>query len=249
MTTENIRAKVEDVEITQDDVQNFINMLSPEARIQFSNEEGFNKITDELVNQELLYLDALDKKLDQDPAYAKEVEMAKINILKQFALANLFKDLNVTDEELNEYYENHKQHFTRPMQINASHILVDSEEDAKKIKARIEEGESFEDLAKELSNCPSKEAGGNLGTFSPGQMVKEFDEVCQEIEIGTLSDPVKTQFGYHIIKVNDRKEPSIITFEEAKEDMLKQYTAIKQQELYLNKTIELQKDYKVEKFY
>lgn len=249
MTTDNIRAKVEDLEITQDDVQNFINMLSPEARIQFSNEEGFNKITDELVNQELLYLDALDKKLDEDPAFIKEVELAKINILKQFALANLFKDLEVTDDELQEYYESHKQHFTRPMQINASHILVDSEEEAKEIKGRIEAGESFESLAEELSNCPSKEAGGNLGTFSPGQMVKEFDEVCQEIEVGKLSDPIKTQFGYHIIKVNDRQDPSTISFDEAKDDMLKQYTAIKQQELYLNKTIELQKDYKVEKFY
>lgn len=249
MTKENIRARVEDVEITQEDVQGFINMLAPEARFQFSNEEGFNKITDELVNQELLYLDAKANKLDEREDYIKEVELAKINILKQYALANLFKDLNITDEELKKYYEDHKEHFNTPMQMTASHILVDTEEEALKALERINNGEAFEEVAKEISKCPSKDQGGSLGTFGPGQMVKEFDEVCQEIETGKLSEPVKTQFGYHIIKVDERKEPSTISFEEAKPELTKQYTAIKQQEIYLNKTIELQKDYKVEKFY
>ena len=89
--------------------------------------------------------------------------------------------------------------------INASHILVKTESEAKVILYDIEHGKSFEEAAKEVSLCPSKKNGGNLGWFSRGKMVKEFEQACFNAKKGDIIGPVKTQFGYHIIKIDDIK--------------------------------------------
>lgn len=87
----------------------------------------------------------------------------------------------------------------------ARHILVSTEEKANEIKQLIvEEGEDFGELAKQYSSCPSGQRGGDLGTFSPGQMVAEFNDVCFNGEVGVVHGPVKTQFGYHLIEVLKR---------------------------------------------
>jgi peptidyl-prolyl cis-trans isomerase C len=86
----------------------------------------------------------------------------------------------------------------------ARHILVDSKSECERLKAEIEGGSDFAALAREHSNCPSSEQGGDLGTFGPGQMVKEFDDVVFGAEVGKVHGPVKTQFGYHLIEVTKR---------------------------------------------
>ena len=90
-----------------------------------------------------------------------------------------------------------------PTKVNAQHILVKTEDQAKEILAEIQQGNSFEDLAKAKSLCPSGKKGGNLGWFSHGQMVKEFQKAAFDLKKGQVSQPVKTQFGWHIIKVKD----------------------------------------------
>ena len=87
--------------------------------------------------------------------------------------------------------------------VNASHILVKSEGEAYVILKALREGKSFEEMAKEKSLCPSKRKGGNLGWFGRGMMVKEFEEACFSGQKGKIIGPVKTQFGYHIIKIDD----------------------------------------------
>ena len=87
---------------------------------------------------------------------------------------------------------------------SARHILVDSEQQCLDLKAQIEGGASFEDLAKQHSSCPSGARGGALGTFNPGQMVKEFDTVVFNEAVGEVHGPVKTQFGYHLIEITER---------------------------------------------
>ncbi len=88
--------------------------------------------------------------------------------------------------------------------VRASHILVDTEEEALELKKRIENGESFEKLAKEYSKCMSREKGGNLGFFKRGQMVKPFEDAAFSLPIGVVSDPVKTEYGWHLIKVTSK---------------------------------------------
>ena len=86
----------------------------------------------------------------------------------------------------------------------ARHILVDTEEACRKLKDEIEAGADFAELATECSNCPSREQGGDLGKFSPGQMVPEFDRVVFNEEVGKVHGPVKTQFGYHLLEITSR---------------------------------------------
>ena len=86
------------------------------------------------------------------------------------------------------------------------HILVDSEEKCNELKAQIEGGADFADVAKENSSCPSGQSGGDLGEFSPGQMVKEFNDVVFSGEVGVIHGPVQTQFGYHLIDITNRTD-------------------------------------------
>ncbi len=92
-----------------------------------------------------------------------------------------------------------------PTRVNAQHILVKTEDQAKEILNLIQLGKSFEDLARTKSSCPSGKKGGNLGWFSHGQMVREFQKAAFSLKKGQVSQPVKTQFGWHIIKVKDTK--------------------------------------------
>ncbi|SEK66443.1 peptidylprolyl isomerase [Halomonas daqiaonensis] len=87
---------------------------------------------------------------------------------------------------------------------SARHILVNSEEKCKELKAEIEGGRDFAEVAREHSSCPSGKQGGELGTFGPGQMVPEFDKVVFEGDVGKVHGPVKTQFGYHLLEITDR---------------------------------------------
>lgn len=89
---------------------------------------------------------------------------------------------------------------------SARHILVPTEEQANDLKQQIADGAEFAEVARANSTCPSGREGGELGTFSPGQMVKEFNDVCFNDEVGVVHGPVKTQFGYHLIEVTDRQD-------------------------------------------
>lgn len=89
--------------------------------------------------------------------------------------------------------------------VRASHILVSTREEANMIKSKIDNGASFESMAKKYSKCPSGQDGGDLGYFERGQMVKEFEDAAFLLPVGKVSDPVKTQFGWHLIKVCDKR--------------------------------------------
>lgn len=88
----------------------------------------------------------------------------------------------------------------------ARHILVETEQECEDLKTQIEAGADFEDVAKEHSKCPSGQSGGSLGEFSPGQMVKEFDDVVFSAEIDKVHGPIQTQFGFHLIEITSRTE-------------------------------------------
>jgi len=91
------------------------------------------------------------------------------------------------------------------MEVKASHILVSTQDEAKHVLAELKAGKTFEELARKYSSCPSREQGGDLGFFGKGQMVKEFEDAAFSLKPGTVSPPVKTQFGYHIIKVTGKR--------------------------------------------
>ena len=128
--------------------------------------------------------------------------------------------------------------------VQAKHILTDSEEKCNDILDAIVNGEkTFEDAAKEFSTCPSKERDGDLGEFGKGQMVKEFEDAAFAAEIGHVVGPVKTQFGYHLIKVEKKNEASVVEFEQIKENLRTNLLQQKQSIAYNQKVEEMKKKY------
>lgn len=242
----NVMIKMQGHEVTEKDVMDFLQTLGQEA-MQFNNEEGKKQIATELMNQHLLYLDAKESGLENDEDFQKELEIAKEQILRQYSMKKVIESVKVSEEEVKSYYETNRSRFQPIYRFNAKHILVEDEQLANDIKKQLDEGATFEELAKEKSTCPSNQNGGDLGMFSTGQMVPEFEKACEEMEIGEISAPIKTQFGYHIIKLEDKALARDDSFESNRNDIEGMLLGMKQQEAYLNKTTDLQDKYKVEK--
>ncbi|MCX8001044.1 MAG: peptidylprolyl isomerase [Anoxybacillus mongoliensis] len=171
------------------------------------------KVTDEELNKEIenlkeMYGVQYDLAVQQNGEEAIR-DMVKLDLLRQKAA---MEDIKVSDEELKKYYNEYKP------KVKASHILVDDEKTAKEIKVKLEKGEDFAKLAKEYSkDTGSAQKGGDLGWFGPGKMVEEFEKAAYALNVGEISDPVKTQFGYHIIKVTDKEKKK--SFDEMKEEI------------------------------
>lgn len=136
-----------------------------------------------------------------------------------------------SDEDLQEYYKGNEQQFTSPEQVRASHIVkhIDGQtthEDALKaiqdVKAELDGGKDFEELASEHSDCPDQ--AGDLGYFPRGQMVPEFEDVAFKMEVGDVSEPFLTAFGYHIAKLQDKQPEQVVPFEQVKDNIQQELT-------------------------
>ncbi|MBQ7398948.1 MAG: peptidylprolyl isomerase [Clostridia bacterium] len=171
-------------------------------------------------------------------------------MLINFAASKVLDEVKpATDEEIRKYYDDNIDKFQKGESVNASHILVDSEDKANELLSKINAGEiSFEDAARENSTCPSKENGGNLGEFTRGQMVPEFDEAVFSMEVGAVSTPVKTQFGYHLIKLVSKSEASTYDFDEIKGQLTEMVNQEKRQAAFQSKINQLKIVYPVDKF-
>lgn len=136
----------------------------------------------------------------------------------------LASKVNVSDEEVESYYDSRIESFRVPEQIKARHILIRHEsggrEKIEEIMQAVNDGEDFEELASMHSDCPSGQNGGDLGYFSRGQMVEPFEKAAFALEIGEVSDIVETRFGFHIIKTEDQQAEEIKTLEDVKDDVI-----------------------------
>ena len=231
-------------EIKDTDVDAFISSLSQEQQMYREIPQFREQVADKLVEISLFALDGEASNLEAEEEYIQAMTTARRDILSQLAMARLLKGIEVTDEEAKAFYEENKNHFAKGPSASAKHILVDSEDRANEIKSEIEAGtKSFEDAAREYSSCPSSQKGGSLGTFGRGQMVKEFDEAVFGGEIGKVLGPVKTQFGYHIIFIDERNEGEIPDYEVVKGSVKTELLGRKQQEKYDNRLSELKSKY------
>lgn len=239
-----LMAIVNGKEIFESDVDRFIELMGNRA-ISFKNEKGKKTLCEEIIKQELIHIDALDRKFDEIEAFKKEMEEITRSILAKYYLNDLFSNIVVDDDKIKKYYDENKNLYMSKYTFRAKHILVESEQKANQLKRDYENGKSFEDLAKENSICPSKEVGGDLGEFSQGQMVLEFENACIKAKIGEVTEPVKTQFGYHIIKINEKNDAKELAFDEVKDKIVEQVRRQKEQELYNEKITELKDKYEV----
>ncbi|UCF44540.1 MAG: peptidylprolyl isomerase [Planctomycetota bacterium] len=184
-------------------------------------------------------------------AYGKSFDEVKQRIKRGLGYQKLLETqwtdkINVTEEDAQKYYSENKREFETPEQVRASHILIksdttapDSDPNQAKAKAKekaegllkqIKEGADFAELAKVNSTCPSAAKGGDLDFFTRGRMVPPFEKAAFKLDIGQTSEVVETRFGYHIIKVTDKKQAATKTFEQAKDDIMNTLTQTKQGE-------------------
>ncbi len=241
-----VLAKVNGKEITQDMLNGVMRNLPENHRAQMSTEEGQKRLLEEIVSGELLYLEAVDNNLDKTEGFKNLMEEARRNLLQRYAVENLIADVTITEDEIKTFYSQNEDQFATGAEVTASHILVETEGEIKQAMEEISKGLSFEDAAKKYSTCPSNANGGQLGTFSRGKMVPEFEDVAFSLSEGETSEPVKTQFGYHLVKVDAKKESGVASFEEVKTSIESQLLNQKQFDLYNQKVTELKETYPVE---
>lgn len=240
-------AEVNGKKIYSNDVYSFMSSIEGGAR--FQNEEGIKVLADEMVNQEILLIDAYKTGIDKDQEFQKELKIVEENMLKNYAMHKIFEEVDASDEELKAYYENNKELISPKITYTASHILLDNEKKAVEVLEEIENGLEFHEAAKKYSKDPSAESGGALGTFPKGVMVPEFQEGLEKLSVGEISKPIKSQFGYHIIKLDNINNEETKKFEEVKEQVYQMYIMVKRQEKYLEKLNKVSKDVEVKKYY
>ena len=248
MANEKILATVGGTPITEGEVMAFIQSLGQRGQA-YQNEQGIKLVLEELIAQKLFLAEAKKNLWEYEDGFKAELAKIKDRLLVNYAMEKALGRVTVKDEEVKAYYDEHAAELVGGESVNASHILVAEEEEAKAILAKIEAGEiSFEDAAKEHSTCPSGQNGGSLGDFTRGQMVPEFDEACFTMEEGELRGPVKTQFGYHLIRLNGKKEATAIPFEEIREELRGRLTSEKQEKTYKSKVNQLSLLFPVDRY-
>lgn len=240
-------AKVGSAELFESDVQMMLDSLAPEMKVNFQGEDGKKRLLDELIFRELFYLEALDKGLDKTPEFMQRLEAVKRGMLSEMNVALTTANVEVTDDEIRKFYNENGEKMAQS-EVKASHILVATEKEAREIKERIQTHEDFENQAREHSMCPSKEVGGDLGFFKRGMMVPEFEEVAFSIAKGEVSEPVQTQFGYHLICKTDEKTEKKPSFDEAKDIILHLLQHQKQNDVFMKKVGEFEVKYEVKRY-
>jgi EpsD family peptidyl-prolyl cis-trans isomerase len=241
-------AKVGDVKITEADLESEMQNLPDYAQSMFEGKEGKKRFLDEVIKKEILYQEALKKGLDKSPEFKQKLEeFKKLTLISDLLEKEIMSKSGVSEQDMKDYYEKNKADFVATSQIKASHILVKTKEDAQKILERLNNGEKFEALAKEASiDKVSGKNGGELGYFSRGEMVPEFEKAAAMLKVGEVSKPVKTQFGYHIIKVTDKKTGPVVEFERVKDIIAQKLSGERQKEAFDSYLEGLKKDYKID---
>lgn len=247
-----VLARVEGKDITEEEVFQVLQSMGPQAMMMYGSPEGRKMILDELISMRLFALDGAKAKLDETPEFKSTMENLRVRVLAQTAMREVIKDVTVTDDEAKKFYDENHDHFTQPEKVHARHILLEDDAESAdkiaKIQADLKAGTSFEDLAKSMSKDPGSAAnGGDLGEFQKGQMVKEFEDAAFALkEPGDISEPVKTQFGWHIIKLEKHIPAAPIPFDEVKPQIIQEVENRKIGDILKTRTEELKKSFKVE---
>lgn len=246
MSNKKILAKVNGCEITREDLEFMKRSVSPDVLKNFEAQGGEQAFLGEMINQKMIYLEAKENKLEESDEFKRQFETVKENLLTQIAIKKIIDSVEVSEEEMKTFFEENQQYFVEGEKIEASHILVDSEEKADEIYEQLQSGKEFSELAGQYSSCPSKTSGGSLGQFGRGQMVAEFEAAAFSLEEGEISKPVKTQFGYHLIKTTKKYPQVPLSFESVKQDIHSNIFSQKQHRAYQNHIKNLLEKYPVE---
>ena len=220
-----VAAKVNNHIISAQDVLNAVSTLPENVKTK-PLFEIYPRVINELINKHLITKRAYSEKLDLDQNVINLIKKNKDSILAKYWLNNFI--MNETSEEnVKNFYNNYVKSFQEYTEINASHILVKTKNEAVSIINKLNNKSQFSELARAYSIGPSAKNGGNLGWFGPGQMVKEFEKAAFLLEKGNISQkPIKTKFGFHVIKLNDIRNAKPKKLNEIKNNIIEKITKI-----------------------
>lgn len=218
-----VYAKVNGENVTGKDVNAFITKLPPQLQ-GAPADKLLELIVNQMVNDRLVAKAAADEKLTSDPQTKARIEEATQQVIRDRYVEKTL-DGKITDAQVKAKYDELIKAMPEQNEIRASHILVADEKTANDVLAKLKKGDDFAKLAKEYSTDPTKENGGDLGYFVQSAMVKEFGDAAFAMKKGDVSKtPVKTQFGYHIIKVADIRKQEKPKFDQVKDRIRAQLT-------------------------
>ncbi len=227
-----VLAKVNGEEIHQSDVALAEEELGP-SLAQMDPAAKDENVLSFLIDMKVVAKAAEDKKVQDTDDFKKRMAFARNRLLMDSLLANEGKAAT-TDEAMKKVYDDASKQIAGEEEVHARHILVPTEEEAKKVKAELDKGADFAELAKKESKDPGASDGGDLGFFTKDQMVPEFSKVAFSLQPGQISDPVKTQFGWHIIKVEEKRNRKPPAFDQVK-SQIETYVTRKAQADYVAK--------------
>lgn len=224
-----VLATVGDTVITEEDFLNEISRVPAWAREQLSSEEGKRRFLDDMVKREIVYQEAMRMRLHKDIEYEKRLgEFEKVTLVSMILKREVDAKVAIDDAEMKDFFEKNKDKLTVGTELKASHILVQSSEEANEIYESLKKGGEFEKLARVRSaDKQSAARGGDLGYFGKGKMVPEFERAVARMNVGEVSEPVRTRFGYHIIKLVDVKKGKPASYEQARDSIRRQLVAQK----------------------
>jgi len=199
--------KTSEVEMAAEDILGQLPDLPPKLRYPF--------IVEYLVERHLLAQAAVKEGIAESEEYKRRLALYQAKALRDAYFAQVITP-TVTEDEMKKAYEDEASKIVQTERVRARHILVNSEQEAKDILVKLNKGEKFEDVAKKYSLDGSKDYGGDLGYFSEGEMVPEFSKAAFALQPGQISQPVKTDFGWHIIRVDDRKKGAAQPYDQVK---------------------------------
>src|ERR1700719_2678833 len=239
-----VLAKVNGSEIRQSDVALAEEELGP-SLAQMDPATKKDNVLSFLIDMKIVAKAAEDKKIENNEDFKKRLAFTRNRLLMDSLLASEGKAAT-TDEAMKKVYEDASKQITGEQEVHARHILVETEDEAKAVAEELKKGADFAELAKKKSKDPGASDGGDLGFFTKDQMVPEFSNVAFSLEPGKISDPVKSQFGWHIIKVEEKRNRKAPEFEQVK-SQIETYVARKAQADYVTKLREAAKVERMDK--
>ncbi len=241
-----VLAEVNSGSITTGDFDRELKNLPEYLKAMADTPQGRKEMLDTMVIRELILQQASKDGLDKGPEIEEKLQdLKKRLIVESFLKKKVEVESKVSDEDLKKFYEQNKDKFKSGEQIKASHILVKTEKEAKDVLAKIKAGGNFEELAKSSSVDSSSAKGGDLGWFGKGSMVPAFEKAALALKEGQTSDVVKSDFGFHIIKLTGKRPAGIRPLEEVKDQIKGAIMPTKQQEVFQKIKDELKKTAKI----
>lgn len=219
-----VAATVNGQEIRLSDVDDARSLLPPQMQGQ-PVEQVYGVLLDSLINSRLAAQRAEQEGIADSPEFKKRMARIGEQILERMMLSKYIEE-RLTDEVLQARYDELSKQFEGQEETHARHILVPSEDEAKAVIDQLDDGADFAELAKAQSAGPSGPRGGDLGWFGPGRMVPAFEDAAMTLKTGSYSaEPVQTQFGWHVIKVEERRPIEVPGFDEARPALVNELSA------------------------